>query len=134
MQPDLIERGAKVNQAFLARGHARLCGQFVTVGDGLADFAHRGVLNEILLKPGVRWREGEAGRAVTVVHNIKGRQEETCLLPSTPLIVGINGSNTHVHGGAVGQRKRGWQGIGTRGPGGGERGPQGREVPCFVRR
>ena len=132
VKAELVQRGSQVDESFLARRHAGFGGHVITVGDGFANFAHGGVLEKVLFESRVVRCDGQGGGAVTVVHDIEGGKEETRFFPVAPLVVGVNRTDTHVHGGSVGQGKGGGERIRTCGSRGAEGGPKGGKVPVVV--
>ena len=121
-----------MNQPFLVRGHAGLeCGP-LAVGDGFARFTDRGVLKEIVFKSGIRGSKGHGRRAVAVVDHVVCGKQETGAVPRPPLVVAVNGSDTHVHRGSVGKGKGSGEVVGTGGSRRGKGGPKGREMPRLV--
>ena len=94
-----------MDQSLFVRCHAGPNEFLIAVSIGFTRFVYRSVLDEILFKPGIGGRERHGSGAVTVVNNVQRGQEETGAVPWTPLAVSINRANSHVHRGAVGQRK-----------------------------
>ena len=107
MKTELIERGSEVNEAFFVRRHAGFQTRTVAVGDGLARLTDGGILQEILLQSGVGGTKRHRGRSVAVVNHVVGWKKETGAVPRTPLVVGVDGPNAHVHRGSVLQSKGG---------------------------
>ena len=98
VQTKLIERCPDVDQTLLVGGHAGFQCRPVPVGDGLAGFTDGGVLQEIEFQSSVGRTERYGGRAIAVVNDVEGGKQETGAVPRPPLIVAVNGTNTHVDG------------------------------------